>query len=143
MGPLKHPLQTAADQQLDTGRGKACACGAVISVRMKRCKRCRCRLAQARYQHTEKGRATTIRYARSEKRKVSQARHDASEKKRLCRAREIRVGKVYQGKAKTVEQAAMIRHYIKERTREFIERQSARAQAEGAPAGTISTQAEP
>lgn len=114
MGPLKHPLQTEADQArmgVDT-RVRFCACGTAIGPRAKRCRRCTHRLAQARYRHTAKGKATETRYWRSEK---GQAKN----------ARRIWVGRTCRGRARTIEQATAIRSHIRERIRELKQKQKA------------------
>lgn len=107
---------------------KTCACGASITPRSTRCRRCTVRLAQARYQKTEKGRARAARYQNSEKSKARQVRYRNSERgaaiQALRNARRIRVGGIYRGKAHTIDQATAIRNHVRERTREFKQSQS-------------------
>ena len=108
---------------------KTCACGVPISARATRCTRCRCRLAQARYERTQKGLAAYRRYVSSAK---GRRRQDRQNQQRIF------VGEVYYGRA---PHAAQINQYIKERKREFIARQSHREEAEGASAGGVSPEA--
>ena len=89
---------------------------------MTEAQRERQRERQRRYSKTVAGKATQARYIRSAKGKATQARYARSAKGLARDARSIFVGEVYRGQAQTVEQAAMIRRHIKERTREFISR---------------------
>lgn len=133
MGPLKHPLQTARDQALDAGM-KVCACGALMTRRSTRCRRCTCRLAQARYKHTEKGKAALKRYGHGPAYRAALVRYrrGVTGQRTLARvnARRIFVGEQYHGRAQTVERAAMINSHIQEMRSAFIKGQQTRAKAE-------------
>ena len=103
-----------------------CACGAEKTPRSKRCRRCTTRLAQARYERTEKGKAAKARYIGTASHRAAVARYRATARGQqthaAVNARRIFVGSTYRGRARTVEQAAIIQRHIKERTREFISR---------------------
>lgn len=79
-----------------------------------------------KYAKSAKGKARARRYNASAKGKVQARRKDAR-----CNRRRLWVGKAYAGRAKTVEDAAVITRHIKGRLHAFITRQQARAQAEG------------
>jgi hypothetical protein len=98
----------------------ACACGAPMTPRSTRCRRCTIRLAQARYRITEKCKTKEARYRNSEKGKAKDARSNA---------RRLWLGGSYRGRAQTVEQAAAIRLRITERVQAFREGQRAEASA--------------
>lgn len=84
-----------------------CVCGT--------CRRCKLRASQRRYLKTDKGKATHRRYRTSPKGKANDTR---------INRRRIFVGEQYHGYAPTVAAAEQIRGYIKERIREFKQRQS-------------------
>lgn len=91
---------------------------------------------QARYRQTAKGMAARDRYNRGPARRAALARYRASVKGRQrtagVNARRIFAGSTYLGKAQSVTQAKAITAYARERLNEFVTRQQARAQAQGA-----------
>ena len=97
---------------------KTCACGKEISPKAIRCTRCRCNLAQRRYNQTAKGQQAIRRYVRSEKARVTFAKH---------RAKRIFVGRQYYGRVPSAELAAQINTHIRQRRHAFLD-----AQREGA-----------
>lgn len=84
-----------------------CACGA--------CRRCQCRRARARYRLTAKGQATEARYWANPRGQRTKVKNNA---------RRIYLGADYRGLAANAETAAVIQTHIKERVREFKQRQS-------------------
>ena len=107
---------------------KTCACGVAISDRALRCARCRCRLAQSRYERTPKGRAKIRQYRRSDRgRTLNQQR--------------IYVGEQYYGRVPDVPTADRINRHIKERRLAAKQRFAHREEIEGAQARGISPEA--
>ena len=108
-----------------------CACGAQTTPKSPRCRRCTCRLAQARYRRTAKGNATQARYDSTGKGRAVDARYRSTPRGRrlmsAVNALRIFVGHSYYGRAATVEQAAAIRSHIQERLRAFKRQQDADA----------------
>lgn len=126
MGPKKHPQQTDLDQARDEASRhglSVCACGKTMSLRSTRCKRCTCRAAQARYQRTEKGKATKARYRKTPLCRAAKERYlstpRAQQVAAALNARRVYIGQQYHGRAQTVEQASAIQQHVKERIREF------------------------
>lgn len=114
MKPLKHPLQTKRDQNLDEAALRA---------------RTRCRRAQARYRQTEKGKATAARYNGSATHRAAAKRYRSTEKGQKVvtghNARRIFIGANYRGLAQSIEQATEIQTHIQKRLHEFISRRAA------------------
>lgn len=91
---------------------------------------------KAKYRRSAKGKVTRDRYNHSPARRAAQARYRASVKGQQrdadANARRIFAGSTYLGKAQSVTQAKAITAYARERLNEFVTRQQARAQAQGA-----------
>jgi hypothetical protein len=105
------------------------------------------RAAQARYRVTGKGKAANARYVATTKCKEVQLRYRSSPKGTMtlavCNARRLFIGDRYVGRATIVEEARAINGHIKERLIGFKQRFSARAEAQGVPAGAVSPEAIP
>lgn len=89
----------------------------------------------------ETKRAQWRKYKRSAKGKAADARRYHTDAYRawnkLRRKRRIQLGSRYLGTAQTIESTNAIRQHIKVRRDEFKQGQQARAEAEGAPPGTV------
>jgi hypothetical protein len=100
-----------------------CACGRKMRPRQKRCDRCRVKAAQARYEKTEKGKATHLRYANG----------NGIEMRRLSAGKRLFIGEKYIGRAATVELAEQINAHVRTRVGAFREGQRELAPHEAAP----------
>lgn len=80
------------------------------------------------------------------KQRLRTRRYQATDAGRIAKAnanhRRVRLGTRHLFSAETTGEAGALNAHIKERLSEFVTRQSARAQAEGAPASAVPPQAE-